>query len=163
MTEYNHGVHVSTDLALTTATPAWRKQVNESDEDYFAFLWWVFNQGDLKTDLAENHNWAGRAQTIQTYESLEAVDPSEQGYEAAIARVRITLTEILKLQNRVMSSPENQLDVKEIMSNVDWMTDVAQGISERKAKRLDWTQCTPEERETLLQAKAIQDRLMNAL
>ena len=151
------------DIVVHQATPAWRRQVNESEEDYFAFLWWVFNSGDLKTDLAENHAWAERAQTIQTYESLESVDPSEQGYEAALARVRITLTEILKLQNRVMSSPENQLDTKEIMSNVDWMTDVAQGISERKAKRLDWAKCTPEERATMLEAKAIQDRLMNEL
>jgi hypothetical protein len=142
------------------APAAWRAQPKEEEIFHLKFLWWAFGGGELDDHLSRRFNWAERRLTIETYEGLEGLTPGEMGMEAAMARVRITLVEIMKLQSKVMSDPDSQLQVSEVMNGIEWMISAQQGIVDRKAQRMDWKGLSPEEREIMLKAKEIQDRLM---
>ena len=150
-----------TALALTRHVAPWRPQPGESMVEHLAFVHWAMHEGELRADLANKFNWAVRRQAWETYEALDSIPPEEMATEAALARVRVTLTEIMKLQRAVLESPDCVLEPREVMAGVEWLTTEARIWSERKSDVLDWSSLTPDEREIMLQAKEIQDRLIS--
>lgn len=123
-------------------------------------MWWALAGGPLREALSVKHMWAQRKQVIDTLDAMAEIPLGEQGLEAAHARVRIAFVEMMKLQREVMSTPVRCLETPELMRSVDWMMEAVQGLESRRAASLDWTKLEPEEREIMLQAKSIQDRLM---
>lgn len=150
------------DVSLVRAVKpaAWRPQKGESLEDWVAFIWWALADGKLRNDLAQDHDWAHRRQVLETYEVLAEIPAGQAGQESAISRVRIVLAEIKKLEAQVLSTPNQVLEHSEIFKGVDWMMTAAEGMAQRAAAQLDWSSLDPEEREIMLKAKRIQDRLL---
>lgn len=148
------------DLVSLRPPPAWKPQDGEELFEHLAFLHWCLQGGPLDHDLANRFRWAERRQIIETYEGLEAIPANEMATESAITRVRIVFAEISKLQQKVLATPDTVLDTREIMSGVEWMTQASRDFADRRADLLDWSSLTPEERETMLAAKEIQERLL---
>lgn len=152
----NAGLVKSTDNVLTP----WRMQPNETLEDWIAFIWWCLADGELNEELAANFKWSERRKVIETFETLHSIRPEDMGAEAALSRVQITFVEIMKLRQKSFESPDQVIDTGEIMKSIEWMINASAGLDARRSSRLDWSKCTPEERECLLQAKGIMDRMM---
>lgn len=151
-----------TAIERSTATPPspWRPHPGESVEQFLHFVLWLIDVGPVVEDLAQRYQWAHRRKTIETFEALNAIPAKDVPVEAAIGRVQIVLAEILKLRAHVMSTPENVLDTREIMQGIDWLLDAQQGMLERAERAIDWSKLTPAEREIMIQAADIQDRLL---
>jgi hypothetical protein len=49
----------------------------------------------------------------------------------------------------------------EIMSSLDWMLEAQTGWLEKRREATDWSSLTPVEREIMIAAKRIQDRLVS--
>ena len=80
-----------------------------------------------------------------------------------MSRVRVTLVEMMKLERRSMSTPEQVLSEEGIFKSLQFLQESAAGMEARKAASMDWSKLTPDERETMIAAKQIQDRLMNQI
>lgn len=139
---------------------AFRMQPGETPWEHLQFLYWACGEGDLVPELADRFDWAQRRTVIASFEGFEGLEPDEQMVEAAMMRVRIVLSEVAKLQTHVISSPDNVLTPTEIFAGVEWMMEKREAYAERRSNMLDWSSLTPEEREIMIQAKEIQDRLI---
>ncbi len=148
------------DLTLVTTPSAWRAQPGETVQEHLHFLHWALCGGPIKEDLASRYMWTERKNVIDSYEALESIPPGEAAFEAALQRVQITFVEIGKLRRRVLEEPDNVLSVGEIMSSIDWVTEKSEAYARARAESMNFESLTPEEREVMLQAKRIQDRLL---
>ncbi len=160
LTNTSHSITRTTPAEIPTPPSAWRAQPNEPPGAHLAFLWWALCEGELREEYAARWDWARRRQVIETFEGLASVSLADMGAEAAAARVRIAFAEIMKLQARSFESPDNVLSAQETFQQVQWMQEASIGLLERRAAALDWSKLTPEDRETMIAAKRIQDRLM---
>lgn len=145
---------------LKFASSPFRKLPDESEWDHMQFLFWALSSGDLIEDLAVRHDWARRRAVIQAYEGFAELDPSEQIQEAGRKQVRIILAEVAKLEYHVMSNPDPMLKPSDVFHGVDWALTKQEAYAERRASMLDWSKLSAEEREIMIRAKDIQDRLL---
>lgn len=139
---------------------AWRRQKNEPEGAHLAFLWWALCEGELRPEYATKWEWAKRRKTIETYEGFESIDPGELALDAVMARVQIVFVEVMKLRELSLSTADAVLDPGQIFASLEWLQDAAQGQIARRAAVLDWKALTPDEREIMIKAKRIQDRVL---
>jgi hypothetical protein len=138
--------------------------LGETPRNHLAFFAWCLGYVEQPDpELARVYEWTSRRLALETMIGVASVPLDDMPAEAAVARVQIGFAEMSKLRNRALSTPENVLDVGDIMRTSEWMIEAAAGLEARRKRSLDWSRCTPEERETLLRAKAIQDRLLNEI
>ena len=111
--------------------------------------------------MAARHRWTERKNVLDQFEALEAVSPNDQVLEATLKRVRVTFLEMNKLERKSLENPDdNVLSTREILDSITWLAQQSKDFAAARANMLDWSDTTPEEREILLQAAKIQDRLM---
>lgn len=151
---------MSTALATTERPlPPWAPRADETAEEHLAFLYWVFHDGALDEALAGRHDWTRRAQGLQSLEAAQGTH-AEQATGAAIQQVEILIVEMQKLHKAVIESPGNVLSPKDVFDRMEWLTDTIQGLQERNAAMADWSALTPEERDIMIKAAEIQERLI---
>lgn len=138
----------------------WRRQRGESRKAHLHFLAWCFCECELVERWAERWQWAERRQAIETLEGVALMSLTDMGAEAAVSRVQIAFAEIQKLRHRVFTTPDQVLANGEIFDQAQWIQDAALGVMDRRSAKLDWTSLTPDEREIMIKAKRIQDRLL---
>jgi hypothetical protein len=147
------------DEAVLPIAP-WRRQRGEPAKAHLHFLAWCFCECELVESWAERWQWAERRQAIETLEGVALLSLSDMGAESAVARVQIAFAEIKKLQHRVFSSPDQILANGEVFQQAQWIQEAALGVMDRRAAKLDWSSLTPEDREIMIKAKRIQDKLL---
>lgn len=147
------------ELATVEPQIPWRPQPGETLREFLAWAWWALADGPLDRPLAQVNSWTERRHALEAYESLQRVSPGQEIVEAAIARVRITLIELAKLQRSVLENPDNVMETSEIMNSIDWMTKHAEAYAARQERARDFTRLDPDERETVMQAFKILERL----
>ena len=145
---------------LQFASSPFRKLPDESEWDHLQFLYWALSSGDLVEELAARYDWARRKAVIHAYEGFAELDPNEQIQEAGRKQVRVILAEVAKLEYQVLSNPDPILKPSDVFHGVDWALTKQEAYAERRASMLDWSVLTPEEREIMIKAKDIQDRLL---
>ena len=153
--------HLTIQAIKTTTEPEipWRPQQGETLREFFAFIWWSLADGPLDQPLAIANRWTARRQALESFESLQRIGPGQEIVEAAIARVRVTLIEISKLQRAAVENPDNVMEVSDIMRSIEWMTQHAEAYAARQERARDFSRLNPDERETVMKAFQILERL----
>lgn len=145
-------------LARSVAHSPWRPLPNESTADYIRFWLWLGCGGEIG-DAAERFNWASRRQSIETYEAVHTMSPQELTQHGAVALVQTAAVEALKLRQASFSSPSPVMSPKESLEGLKFGA-AAEGIWAQEARAVDYSQCSHEDRECLIRAKEILDRLL---
>jgi enamine deaminase RidA (YjgF/YER057c/UK114 family) len=142
-----------------TPAPPWAPRPGETPEEHLAFLYWHHHGGPLDEALAARHDWTSRAQALTTLAEHSGTH-AEQATKAAIQQVEILIAEMGKLHASVVSNPNSVLSPRDVFDRMEWLTSTIQGLQERNASMMDYSALSPEDREIMIRAAEIQERLI---